>query len=155
MDLVDEQHIAFFEVGEDGRQVARASDGRSGGGANGGAQLVGHHRGERGLAQPWRAREQDMVRRLAAPLGRRDHDAEGFLHLRLAQIVVEPFRAQGEIQLQVVLGERRGHRAVAPERRCRALRFRAVPRGLEHHALYVQIECHDFLSTSQTFQGVL
>lgn len=107
------------------------------------------------LPSPWRAREQDMVRRLAAPLGRRDHDAEGLLHLRLAQVIVEPLGTQGEIELQVVLGERRGHRAVAPERRCRALRFRAVPRGLEHHALYVQIECHDFLSTSQTFQGVL
>ena len=118
-------------------------------------KLVGHHRGERGLAQPRRAREQNMIRRLAAPLGRRDHDAEGFLHLRLAQIVVEPFGTQGEIQLQVVLGERRGYRALAPRRRRRALRARAVPRGLEHHALYVQIECHDFLSTSQTLQGIL
>lgn len=51
------------------------------------------------------------------PWAARDHDAEGLLHLRLAQVIVEPLGTQGEIELQVVLGERRGHRAVAPERR--------------------------------------
>ena len=59
-------------------------------GADGGAQLVGHHRGERGLAQARRAREQDVVGHVAARPGRLDHDAERLLHLRLAQIVVQP-----------------------------------------------------------------
>ena len=85
------------------------------GGADGGAQLVGHHRGERGLAQALEGpRTGYGPPRSPRALGRRDHDAEGLLHLRLAQVVVEPLGTQGEIELQVVLGERRGHRALAP-----------------------------------------
>ena len=40
VDLVDEEHVAVVELGEDGGQVARLLDGRAGGGLEDGAELV-------------------------------------------------------------------------------------------------------------------
>ena len=155
VDLVDEQHVALFEVREDGGQVPRAGDSRPRGGADGSAQLVGHHRGERGLAQARRPREQNVVGHIAPGPGRVDHNAERFLHLGLTQVVVQPLRPQREIQFQVVFGEGGGHSPLTALGR-RAPRRRAAL-GHVPDALYVQIKCHGCLSlsVSQTFQRIL
>lgn len=50
VDLVDKQHIARLQVSKDGRQVARARDGRATRGLDLSAQLVGDNGGQRGLA---------------------------------------------------------------------------------------------------------
>ncbi len=100
------------------------------------------------------------VRAIAGPEvapgpGRVDHYAERFLHLALAQIVVQPLRAQREIQLQVVFSEGGRHGPLTALGR-RASRGRAAL-GHVPDALYVQIKCHGYLSlsVSQTFQPVL
>ena len=71
MDLVDEQHVAGVEVGQQRRQIARALDHRTGGRANVDAHLARDHIGERGLAEPRRTVEQRCgrgSRRARAPL---------------------------------------------------------------------------------------
>ena len=50
VDLVDEQHIALFQVGQQGRKVAGLGDHRPGGGAEIHAQLTRHDLCQGGLA---------------------------------------------------------------------------------------------------------
>ena len=71
VDLVDEEDVAVVEVGEDRGEVAgplerRAADVM----CKPDAHLGGDDAGERGLAQPGRAGEQQVVERLAALRGR-------------------------------------------------------------------------------------
>ena len=69
VDLVDEQHVARLQVGQDGGEVAGALDHRAGGGAEADAQLAGDDLGERGLAEAGRAVQQHVVQRLAPAAG--------------------------------------------------------------------------------------
>ena len=55
VDLVDEQHVALFEIGEEGCEVAGLGDHRTGRGAEIHAELARHDLGERGLAEAGRA----------------------------------------------------------------------------------------------------
>ena len=66
VDLVDEEHVALFEVGEQRGEVAGLGDHRAGGGAEIDAELAGDDLGQRRLAEAGRADEQHMVERLAA-----------------------------------------------------------------------------------------
>ena len=105
MDLVDEQDVALAEAGEDGRQVAGALDGRSGGRADLGAHLRGHDVGERGLAESGRTVEQDVVDRLGPMLGGVDEDREVLLHAILAGELVEPAGPDGRLEGELLLGD--------------------------------------------------
>jgi hypothetical protein len=67
MDLVDEQHVVRFEVGQHRGQVAGALQHRARGLAQVDAHLVGDDVGQRGLAQARRAEQQHVVERLGAP----------------------------------------------------------------------------------------
>ena len=71
MDFVNEQHVAFFEVGEQAGEVAGLFDGRAAGAFEVGAHRLGEDVGERGFAQAGRAAEQDVVERLACAAWRR------------------------------------------------------------------------------------
>ena len=113
MDLVDEQHVALFEVREDGREIARALDGGAARRLDVRAQLVGHDGRERGLAEARRPREQDVVHHVAARLRGPDENGERLLDLRLAQVVAQALGAQAAVEREVVLGERRRHGARA------------------------------------------
>ncbi len=152
VDLVDEEHVALFEVGEDGGQIARAGNGRPRGRTDGRAQLVGHHRGKGRLAQARRAREQDMVGHIAPALGRLDHNGERFFHLRLTQVVAKALRPQREVELQVVLSECGRH---GPRARIRVPGRARIGVGDIPDTLYFNIVRHEILSTSQTFEGIL
>ena len=66
VDLVDEQDVAILEVGEQRGEVARLGDHRAGGGAEADAHLARQDPGQRRLAEPRRAVEQDVVERFAA-----------------------------------------------------------------------------------------
>ena len=77
MDLVDEQHVVWFEVGEQRRQIAGLLQHRAGSGLDIDPHLVGHDVGQRGLAKPRRAEDQQVIERLATLARRRDED----LHL--------------------------------------------------------------------------
>ena len=76
MDLVDEQDVALFEIGELGGEVAGLGDHRAGGRAEIDAELARHDLGERRLAEAGRADEQHVVERLAAGLGGLDEHLE-------------------------------------------------------------------------------
>jgi hypothetical protein len=67
VDLVDEEHFAWLQVRQDAGQVARLLDDGTGRGADGRAQFVGNHVGQRGLAEPGRAVHQHVIERFAAP----------------------------------------------------------------------------------------
>ena len=77
VDLVDEQHVARLQVGEDRREVARLLDHGAGGGAHRHAQLVADDVGERRLAEPGRAEQQHVIERLAALPRRGDRRRAG------------------------------------------------------------------------------
>jgi len=71
MDLVDEQHIARLQIGQDGGQIPRSLDHRARGRAEADAQFAGDDLRQRGLAEAWGAVQQDVVQRLAARARRR------------------------------------------------------------------------------------
>ena len=94
MDLVDEQHVARLEIGEQRREVARALEHRPGGLAQVDAQLVRDDVRQRGLAEARRAEQQHVVERFAAPLRGVDEDAELLADLLLPDVFVEAAGAQ-------------------------------------------------------------
>ena len=65
VDLVDEQHVAVLELGEDRGQVAGPLERRARRDVQVDAHLGGDDAGQRGLAEPGRAGEQQVVDRLA------------------------------------------------------------------------------------------
>ncbi len=89
MDLVDEQHVAIFQIGEKRRQIARLGDDRTRGGPEADPQLARDDLRQRRLAEPWGPEEQHMVERVPAGLGRRDEDAQIFPCRALADEIVE------------------------------------------------------------------
>ena len=66
VDLVDEQHVALLEIGEQRGEVAGLGDHRAGGGAEIDAELARHDLRQRRLAEARRADEQHMIERLLA-----------------------------------------------------------------------------------------
>ena len=94
VDLVDEEHVALFEIGEQRREVAGLGDHRAGGRAEIDAELAGDDLRQRGLAEARRADQQHVVERLAAALRRRDEDAEVRARLLLADEFGQPLRPQ-------------------------------------------------------------
>ena len=103
MDLVDEEHRARLERGQERRDVALALERRAGGLHERDAELGGDDLRERGLAEAGRAGEQHVVERLAAAGGGRDRDRELVLDRLLADEVLEPAGAQRAVE--VVLGQ--------------------------------------------------
>ena len=84
VDLVDEEHVARFEIGEDGGEIAGLGQHRPRGRAEIDAQLARHDLRQRGLAEAGRAGKQHMVERLFARPRRLDEDREIFARLLLA-----------------------------------------------------------------------
>ncbi len=70
VDLVDEQNIAVFEIGQKGCEIPGLGDHRAGSRAEIDAQFLGHDLRQRGLAEPRRSDEQHVVQRLGPSLGR-------------------------------------------------------------------------------------
>ena len=68
VDLVDEEHVALLEIGEQRREVARLGDDRAGGGAEIDAEFARDDLRQRGLAETRRADEQHMVERFGRAL---------------------------------------------------------------------------------------
>ena len=95
------------EAGQHRRQVAGALDGGTGGGADLGAHLGGHDVGQRRLAEPRRAVQQDVVDRLGALPRGVDQDRQVLLDPILPGELVQPARPDGRFQGQLVLGDLR------------------------------------------------
>jgi hypothetical protein len=121
VDLVDEQHVALAEVGEDPHEVGAAVQGRSGGGDEHRAHLIGHDGGQRRLAQSRRTGEEHVVQRLTAPARRFYRDTEALHCGALAHVLVEALRPELALELRL-FGQRHaahhpglvGHRASPP-----------------------------------------
>ena len=97
VNLVDEQHVARLQVGQQRGEIAGTLEHRARGLAQVHAELAGEDVGERGLAQSGRPEDQRVIQRLAA-LDRGLHeDLELRLDLLLADVVREPLRADGAI----------------------------------------------------------
>jgi len=145
MNLVDEQHLALGEAGEQRRQVAGAFDRRAARHPDWGAELGSDDHREAGLAEPGRTGEQDVVGRTVAPQRALEHQRKLLAHLRLADELGEAPGPQTGLDLalgkhrqgryQVFFG--RGH-AVTSRQRPAFPRWRPVwdvetehPRGKE------------------------
>ncbi len=116
VDLVDEQHVAGLQVGQDGGQVAGALDDRAGGGAEADAEFAGDDLGQGGLAEARRAVQQHVVQRLAAGAGGLDEDGEVLPAGALADEFGQRLRAQAGLG-RVVLAAGRGRRCGRRSRR--------------------------------------
>ena len=95
VDLVDEEHVAVVEVGEDGGEVAGPLERGTAGDAQADAHLGGDDARQRGLAQPGRPGEQQVVGGLAPAAGGGEDDLEVLLEPRLADELVEAAAAGG------------------------------------------------------------
>ena len=94
VDLVDEQHVAVFEVGEQGGKIAGLGDDRPGGGAEIDAKLSRHDLRERGLAKTRRTDEQHVIERLATTFRGFDEHLEIGPRRGLSDEFVERLRAK-------------------------------------------------------------
>ena len=84
MDFVNEQHVAFFEIGEQAGEVAGFLNRRAAGSLDVCAHRLGENVGDGGFAEAGRAGQQDVVERLAALLGGGHGNLQALLHLGLA-----------------------------------------------------------------------
>ena len=103
VDLVDEEHRAGLERGQQRGDVGLALERRSRGLHELDVELGGDDLGKRGLPEARRAGEQDVVERLLAGAGRGDRDRELVLDRRLPDEVLEPARAKRAVELLVAL----------------------------------------------------
>jgi hypothetical protein len=83
VDLVDEEHVAVVEIGEDGGEIAGALERGTAGDAQADVHLGGDDARERGLAQPGRAGEEQVVGSLSATARGAEQDLEVLLQARL------------------------------------------------------------------------
>ena len=97
MDLIDKQHIVWFEVGEHRGEIARFLQHRAGGGTQIHPHFIGDDIGQGGFPQPWRAKNQQVIEGVAAQLRRLDKDLHLRTHLRLADILCQQFWADGAV----------------------------------------------------------
>ncbi len=103
MDLVDEEHAARLQRRQERGDVALALERRPGGLHERHVELGGDDLRERGLAEPGRPGQQQVVERLAARRARLDRDRQLLAQRRLSHELVEPARAQRAVEL--VLGD--------------------------------------------------
>src|SRR5690606_39264313 len=94
MDLVSQQHIARFEIGQQGGEIAGLGDHRARSGLEVDAEFARDDLCHRRLAQARRAVQQHVIQRLAARLRGLDEDLQVFARLLLADEIAEMLRPQ-------------------------------------------------------------
>ena len=94
VNLVDEQHVARLEIGEQCRKVAGLRDHRPGCGAEVHAQFARDDLRQRGLAEARRADEQHVIERFLARARRLDEHRQISARLFLANEFRQPLRTQ-------------------------------------------------------------
>jgi hypothetical protein len=108
VDLVDEEDVARRERGEQPGEVALLHERRTARHVERDRQVAGEDVGERGLPEPRRSGEEDVVERVAAPLRRLRVHLEVADDLLLADVLVERRRPERLLEpLVAVLGLRR------------------------------------------------
>jgi hypothetical protein len=104
MNFINEQHVAWLEVGEQRGQIAWSVDHGPGGLAEVDAKLVSDDVGQRRLAETGRAEYQDMIERLAPRFCGVHEDLQLIAYSLLANVVAEALGANGPIDRLVVGG---------------------------------------------------
>ncbi len=94
VNLVDEQHVARLEIGDECREIAGLRDHRTGGGTEVDAELARDDLRQRGLAEARGTDEKHMVERLFARARRLDEHAQVGARFFLADEFGQPLRAQ-------------------------------------------------------------
>jgi hypothetical protein len=112
MDLVDEENVAFAQIGQRTDQVAGLLQRRPRRRTDVHPHLPRDQLRECRLAEPGRPEEKGVVERLAPFDGRVDVDAQALLHLLLSDELRQPLGAQGELD-HPLLGELVGSRDFA------------------------------------------
>ena len=97
VDLVDEQHVMRFQIGEQRGEIARLGDHRAGGCAESHPQLICDDLRQSGLAQPGRAEEQRVIHRLAARFRGLYEDFQIIARTLLPDEFAQALRAQRRI----------------------------------------------------------
>ena len=103
VDLVDEEHVARLERGQDRGDVALPLERRAGDRADADAELLADDVREARLAEPRRADEQHVVERLAPRDRRGEHDLELLLEPLLADELGQVARPQRAVELVLVV----------------------------------------------------
>ena len=112
VDLVEEEDLAFAEVGEDGGEVALDLEGGAGGLLDTDIELVGDDGGEGGFAEAGGTGEQDVVEGVAAGLCGFEGDSKLLFGFGLADEFLEAARAELELEGIFVFGAGRGDEAL-------------------------------------------
>ena len=108
MDLVDKQHVALFEVGQQRRQIPRLGDHRTRGRPKPDPQFPCHDLRQRGFAKARRPNKQHVVERRAPALGRFDEDLEIGPRGGLSDELGKAGRPKRDIERLVAAGGSRG-----------------------------------------------
>src|SRR5262245_42745507 len=103
MNLVNEEDVTFFKIGEQCGQIARLFDHRPGRGFDLRAHLAGYDLSERRFAQARRPVEQHVIQRFVARKSGFDEDAQVVLDLLLADVFAQDLWAQREFDLLLVV----------------------------------------------------
>ena len=98
MDLVDEQHVARLEIGQDGGHVAASHQCRPRGDPKAGPHLARYNPSQSGLSEARGTCEQHMVHRLLATPGRFEDYLELVPQELLADEVKKPLRAYPDLE---------------------------------------------------------
>ena len=94
MNLIDEEHIALFEVGKDRRKIACALDSRPAGDLDIRTHLMRDHARKGGFTQARRSREQNVIDRIATLACSLDKNEQAIFDLLLTDVVVELTRTK-------------------------------------------------------------
>ena len=97
VDLVDEQDVVLFQVGQQRCQVAGTLQHRAGGLAQLHSHFMRDDVGQRGLAQARRAEQQHVIQRLAALARGGDEYLELFARALLADVLLKRLGPQGAL----------------------------------------------------------
>ena len=107
MDLIDEEYVAGFEIGEYGAEVTDFLDRGSGRDADIDTHFFGDDMGECGLSESGGTIEEDVLYILAAMFGGLDEDMEIAFDFFLSDIVGECLRTQCAVK-DLFFGKRLG-----------------------------------------------
>ena len=98
VDLIDEQHIAFVQLGEDTRQIPLLFNGGTAGGVQGASHGEGNDIGKGGFSQTRGPTEQEMVQSFRPSLGGLYKYLQVLLDLNLPRILLKGLRPQGRFE---------------------------------------------------------
>ena len=99
MDLVNEQHVAGVQIGQDSRQIACLGQHGARGHPEVHTKLARHDLCQRGFAQPGRAMEQRVIHRLAALPGAFDEHPQIRARLSLPDKGIQALRPQRAVRI--------------------------------------------------------